>query len=375
MQELRVKRERALLMGLALPGGRAQAEESLEELRRLTLSAGAEVLRAVLQARSKPDPATYFGKGKVEEIHALAGELDCRLVVADCELKPSQQRELEGALALKVLDRTQLILDIFAQRAQRAEGKLQVELAQLSYLLPRLQGMGAILSRLGGGIGTRGPGESKLETDRRRIRDRMVQLRHEISEVARTRLLQRQGRRFRGAALAALAGYTNAGKSTLFNLLTGGQVYTQDRLFATLDPSVRALKGCGRAPLLLFDTVGFIRNLPHALVAAFKATLEEIAQADLIVRVVDASTEACGAHLEAVDGVLAEIFSARGRGAYESRRTMLVFNKTDLASPAELQTLRRRYPSAWFLSAWTGQGVLEFSAEQKRRMEPARIQG
>ena len=363
--------ERCLLLGLSLQGAQAEALESMLELRRLAESAGAEVLGSELQQRRAPDPALYFGEGKVEEIKQLAQGLDCSLLVVNDELKPSQQRNLEGALELKIIDRTQLILDIFAQRAQTAEGKLQVELAQLSYLLPRLVGMGSILSRLGGGIGTRGPGETKLETDRRRLRERIAQLKEEMDAVARTRGLHREHRRKSRAYCVALAGYTNAGKSSLFNALTDGAAFVEDRLFATLDPTVRPVNTArpGALPLLLSDTVGFIRKLPHSLVAAFRATLEEIAEADLIVRVLDASSPQFEAHLATVDEVLEDILREQGSPALAERASMLVFNKCDLLKPAQIKALKEAWPKAAFVSALDGSQLAELAEEFQRRSQ------
>jgi GTP-binding protein HflX len=352
-------REAAILCGLSRPDGQEEARESMLELERLAETAGAEVRGSMLQARKSPDPATYFGEGKVAQMLEEAKRLDCGLLLVDDELRPSQQRNLEEATGLKVLDRTQLILDIFAGRARTGEGKLQVELAQLSYLLPRLVGMGRILSRLGGGIGTRGPGESKLESDRRRLRERIGMLGREIDELSRTRGLQRAKRRKSRAFCAALAGYTNAGKSSLFNALTGGEAYVKDQLFATLDPTVRPVKleRPGALPLLLSDTVGFIRRLPHSLVAAFRATLEEISEADLILRVLDASSPNFEAQLATVDEVLEEIFRERGQEPLASRQSLLVFNKVDLLSAARLKALKEAWPKAHFVSALEGKGL------------------
>ena len=363
--------EQALLVGVSLNASAvADAEASLLELERLADSAGAQVVGSLLQARRSLDPATYIGAGKVELLKAKAEETGAGLVIFDDELRPSQQRNLEEALDLKVLDRTQLILDVFASRASTNEGRLQVELAQLSYLLPRLTGMGKSLSRLGGGIGTRGPGESKLEADRRRLRDRIAQLRDEIEQVSRTRSQQRQRRRRSRAKVAALAGYTNAGKSSLFNALTDSKVYVQDRLFATLDPTVRplAMSGAAPLPLLLVDTVGFVRKLPHALVAAFRATLEEVAEADVVLRLVDAADPAWPMHLAAVDEVLAEVYKLYLHERPEPE-AWLVFNKTDLLGPAKLKALKAAYPDAHFVSALNGQGQQALKEALRARME------
>jgi GTP-binding protein HflX len=366
-----LSKEPALLAALILPDTQEVALESMEELKRLAETAGAEVLDVVQQGRRAPDPATYFGEGKVEMIKQRAEELGCRLVIVDDELRPSQQRNLEEATGLTVLDRTQLILDIFAQRAQTGEGKLQVELAQLSYLLPRLVGMNNALSRLGGGIGTRGPGETKLESDRRRLRDRIAGLRHEIDGISKTRGLHREKRKKSRAFSVALAGYTNAGKSSLFNALTEGEAYVKDQLFATLDPTVRPilLPRPGPVQLLLSDTVGFIRKLPHSLVAAFRATLEEISEADLIIRLLDASSPGFEAQLATVDGVLDEIFKEAELPPLNERETLLVFNKVDLLSAARLKALKAAWPRSLFVSATTGLGLPALVAALQERSE------
>lgn len=363
--------EGAWLAGVALGGqDLAEARRSLDELARLAESAGAVVVGRSLQARRGPDPATYLGSGKVQELGAQAQAAGADLVVFDDELKPSQQRNLEAALGRKVLDRTQLILDVFSTRAATNEGRLQVELAQLSYLLPRLTGMGRALSRLGAGIGTRGPGESKLEADRRRLRDRIALLRGQIAQAARTRALQRRGRRERRAQVAVLTGYTNAGKSSLFNALTRADVYAADRLFATLDPTVRPLgpEAGSPVPLLLVDTVGFVRKLPHDLVAAFRATLEEVAESDLVLRVVDAADPAWEAQLEAVEEVLGEVQRLYGRGR-PAPEAWLVFNKVDRLGPARIKALRRSRPQAHLVSALEGQGLDGLRRALRERLE------
>ncbi|HEY7924621.1 MAG TPA: GTPase HflX, partial [Vicinamibacteria bacterium] len=319
--------ERALLVGLAQGSrDRARSEASLDELAQLAASAGARVVGQELQERSRRDPATLIGRGKVGEVKARCALEKVELVLFDEELSPAQQRNLEKEIERKTLDRTQLILDIFARRARTREGRLQVELAQLDYLLPRLAGRGVLLSRLGGGIGTRGPGETKLETDRRRIRQRIQSVRREIEHVRRERLTRREARARREAPVVALVGYTNAGKSTLFNALTRGGAAVSDQLFMTLDPLVRKVRlGPGRE-LMLVDTVGFVRKLPHSLVAAFRATLEEVVEADLLLHVVDASSDGVEEREAAVNGVLEEI------GAGE-RPSLLVLNKADRAEP------------------------------------------
>jgi GTP-binding protein HflX len=304
----------------------------------------------VVQERPQPDAATLIGRGKVAEVADVVRDSEANLVVFDDDLSPAQQRNLEGALETKTIDRTQLILDIFARRARTREGRLQVELAQLSYFLPRLAGRGTLLSRLGGGIGTRGPGETKLETDRRRIRQRIQAIRREIEHVRRERSTRRAARRRREAPVAALVGYTNAGKSTLFNVLSQGGAVVSDQLFMTLDPLVRRVPlGRGR-DVLIVDTVGFIQKLPHALVAAFRATLEEVAEADLLLHVIDASASEPGEREAAVEGVLAEI------GAGERPR-ILVLNKIDRLPDTRVEALSRERTGSVLVSARTGEGV------------------
>ncbi len=348
-------RERCILVGLDLPDSAWDLDESLDELERLAESAGAEVLGRLTQARRRPDPGKYLGAGKLEELRELVSATEANLVIFDDELSPAQGRNLERALEVKIIDRTQLILDIFAQRARTKEGKLQVELAQLRYLLPRLAGIGASLSRLGGGIGTRGPGETKLEVDRRRIRSRMADIRRELEDVMRSRAEQRRGREAALAPVCALVGYTNAGKSTLLNRLTGSEVYADDRLFATLDPTVRRARLPGGGSVLLVDTVGFIRKLPHELVAAFRATLEEVTEADLLVHVVDLSSPDWYDQARAVDVVLRELGAA-------DKPTVMAFNKIDRVDPAEVQMIVRRTPRAAAISAATGEGLDELLA-------------
>lgn len=350
LQENQTPGERCVLAGLDLASGSWDLEESLDELARLAESAGAVVVGRVTQARANPDPATYFGSGKVEELKAFVDAVEADLVVFDDELTPAQARNLETSLDIKVLDRTQLILDIFAQRAQTREGKLQVELAQLRYLLPRLAGIGASLSRLGGGIGTRGPGETKLEVDRRRIRTRMADIRRELADVMKSRSLQRRGREAALAPVCALVGYTNAGKSTLINKMTGSDVYADDRLFATLDPTVRQAALPGGGSILLVDTVGFIRKLPHELVAAFRATLEEVVEADLLIHVVDLSSADWYDQARAVHEVLQELGAA-------DKPIVTAFNKIDQVDPVEAAAAVARTPHAAGISARTGDGL------------------
>jgi GTP-binding protein HflX len=342
------------------------AEESLEELAVLTRSAGGGVVARMLQSRPMREAATLIGRGKVEELTSLVAEMDADLVVVDHELTPTQHRNLERALDCKVLDRTQLILDIFARRARTREGQLQVELAQLNYMLPRLAGHGIEMSRLGGGIGTRGPGETQLETDRRRIFRRIRKIEKDLDGVRAGRSIQRRQRQAVPLVTIALVGYTNAGKSTLFNRLTGAGVLVDARMFATLDPTVRAVSLPSHRRALLSDTVGFIRNLPTTLVKAFRATLEEVTQASLLLHVVDAASPHAAEETSHVMKVLAEIDAG-------STLQLLVFNKFDLLpdSGADREALCRRVLSAASsrfdgmtvpVSARTGEGLEELLA-------------
>ncbi len=332
-----------------MPAGIADADDSLRELKELALSAGARVVGTALQRMPEPDPATLLGRGKVNEIRAEARAAGADLVIFDHDLTPTQLRNLEKVLDLKVVDRTQIILDIFARRARSREGQLQVELAQLNYLLPRLSGHGAVLSRLGGGIGTRGPGEQQLEYDRRRIRRRIRILGQGIERVRSQRALHRAHRRDRNLATVALVGYTNAGKSTLFNALTSAGVVTSARMFATLDPTVRAMPLGTHRTALLSDTVGFIRKLPPHLVAAFRATLEELEDARLLLHVTDASDPNHASQDAAVETMLDELGVA-------STPRLHVWNKADLLAPADLRKLEAEEQSL-AVSAQTGEGL------------------
>ena len=321
-------RERAVLVGMVTSrdgqGGKEAENAALEELAQLADTAGVEVLDALIQVRETADARFLIGRGKVQELKQRLEALEANVVIFDQELSGAQVRNLEHALDAKIIDRTQLILDIFAQRARTREGKLQVELAQLSYLLPRLAGHYSNLSRLGGGIGTRGPGETKIETDRRHIRRRIGELKRQLEEVKRHRSLHRERRRKTGAYQVALVGYTNAGKSTLLQQLTGAETPAENKLFATLDPTSRAMTLPNGKNIVVSDTVGFIQRLPHDLVAAFRATLEEVNEADLILHVVDGSSPQRDRRIEVVNEVLEEL------GAH-GKDQLLIFNKMDLA--------------------------------------------
>lgn len=327
-------------------------EESLAEFRELVLSAGGQVAAELIQRRPRPDPATLVGSGKVEEIAAVAASTNADLVLFDHDLSPTQLRNLEAALPCRVLDRTQLILDIFARHARTREGQLQVELAQLEYMLPRLTGRGKSMSQLGGGIGTRGPGETKLETDRRRIQRRIDHLKLSLESVRRVRRQQRQRREAVPVPTVALVGYTNAGKSSLFNAITGAQVLSSARMFATLDPKLRAIELPSRRRVLLSDTVGFIRNLPHTLVTSFRATLEEVAQAEVLLHVRDASSTYGDEQKAQVEKVLGELESL-------SKPRIEVLNKIDLLPEDERrQVMQRALVNGEVpVSALTGEGV------------------
>ena len=378
-----VRLERVVLVGLELPTAHASttgpagarhgsaveladaqdAETSLAELAALAETAGSHVVDALIQKRDHPDPATYLGSGKAKELAEMVRDADADTVVVDGALAPSQRRALEDVVNAKVVDRTALILDIFAQHAKSREGKAQVELAQLEYLLPRLRGWGDSMSRQAGGrvaggagIGSRGPGETKIELDRRRIRDRMAKLRREIKAMAPSREVKRGSRRRGPIPSVAIAGYTNAGKSSLMNRLTDAGLMVQDALFATLDPTVRKAETSDGRVYTLTDTVGFVRNLPHELIEAFRSTLEEVAGADLVLHVVDAAHPDPLSQVAAVREVLADI-----PGALDVPE-LIVLNKADLADPVTLAALRTRLPGALTVSAYTGEGIDELRA-------------
>ena len=349
--------ERVVLVGVWTEGTAQMAENSLAELRALAETAGSEVLDGLIQRRDKPDPATYIGSGKVTELRQVVVATGADTVICDGELSPSQLRQLEEKLKVKVVDRTALILDIFAQHAKSKEGKAQVELAQMSYLLPRLRGWGGSLSRQvggraagGAGIGGRGPGETKIETDRRRIRDKMSKLRGEIKEMKISRDTKRQERRRHRVPSVAIAGYTNAGKSSLLNVLTDAGVLVENALFATLDPTVRQTRTTDGRIYTLTDTVGFVRHLPHQLIDAFKSTLEEVEDADLIVHVVDGSHPDPFEQIRAVREVFAEI------GASDIPE-IIAINKVDAADSAVVMHILRTEPNSYAFSARTGFGM------------------
>ena len=345
----RTRPQSAVLLAVGSP--RRDWENSLEELADLARSAGAAIVGSIVQMRDKPDPALFLGRGKAEEARDLITREQAEIAIADADLTPVQQRNLERIVRVPTIDRTGLILDIFAQRARSSEGKLQVQFAQLMYTLPRLAGRGIFLSRLAGGIGTRGPGETKLEVDRRRIRRRLQVLKDEMKQIAKHRSVQRSARKESRIPLASLVGYTNAGKSTLINALCGSDVFVSDALFATLDPTVRRLALPAGANILISDTVGFIRDLPAQLMTAFRATLEEVAEADILIHVLDASRPDVIECAEAVTRVLADLGAA-------DKPMLTALNKADLVSDrALLRQLERRFKPALAVSALKGAGL------------------
>ncbi len=361
--DLEVVRQRALLVGTGIGTRSVEvAEESLAELARLTDTAGADAVEIVLQRRDHPDSRTYIGKGKAEELRESVKALDIDVVIFDDELSPAQQRNLEKIFEVDVVDRVALILDIFAQHAASQEGMLQVELAQLRYQMPRLRGRGGVLSQQGGGIGTRGPGETQLEVDRRRIQRRVARLERDLSELVRKRATQRKARMKIPMPNVALVGYTNAGKSTVLNRITEAGVLVENRLFSTLDPTTRRLRLSGGEIVLVSDTVGFVRRLPHQLVEAFRSTLEEVADADLLLHIVDAGAADIVGQVAAVRAVLAEV------GASDLPEYMVI-NKIDTVDDATIAEVRRILPDAICVSALTGEGIsdlLELIASQLR---------
>jgi GTP-binding protein HflX len=360
--------ERVFLVGVELKSrDRAELRESLDELAELAQTAGAEVVSDGIQKMESPNAATFIGKGKAEEFSNFCKRHDVDTVIFDDELSPAQSRNLEKILECKILDRTALILDIFAQRARTREGKMQIELAQLQHLLPRLTKFWGHLSRQAGGIGMRGgEGESQLEADRRKVQERIDKIERDLDAVRRQRATQRAGRQRSNWPLASIVGYTNAGKSTLLNALTGADVLAKDILFATLDPTTRRLKLPTNQNVLLTDTVGFIKKLPHGLVEAFKATLEEVVQADLLLHVVDISHPQAEEQIAAVNSVLAEI------GANE-KPTIMIFNKMDkLDGSGALNRLQEKFPHAVGISAATGEGISTLLAELGTQLRPTR---
>ncbi|MBQ3888481.1 MAG: GTPase HflX [Clostridia bacterium] len=359
LHENTTETERAVLIGVDT--GEYDAESSLAELARLAETAGAEVVAEVLQRREAPDPGLYLGRGKIEELTDLCKSLEPDLIIADGELSPAQQKNLENVGDVRVVDRTTLILDIFAQRALSGEGKVQVELAQLQYALPRLGGKGTALSRLGGGIGTRGPGESKLESDRRHIRRRITALKKELDALEARRTRYRERRKKDGVQTVALVGYTNAGKSTLMNALTNAGVLSENKLFATLDPTARALTLPDGAQVLLIDTVGFIRRLPHKLVEAFKSTLDEAVTADVVLNVCDAADPECAEQCRVTTDLLTEL----GCG---DKPVITVLNKCDVVT----ENLLPMVPNWVRVSAKTGEGLPDLLQKVAAALPPSR---
>lgn len=370
--------ERVVLVGVWTEGSAADADASMAELAALAETAGSEVLEGLVQRRDKPDPSTYIGSGKAQELRQIVVATGADTVICDGELSPAQLTALEKVVKVKVIDRTALILDIFAQHATSREGKAQVALAQMEYMLPRLRGWGESMSRQaggraggsGGGVGLRGPGETKIETDRRRIRERMSKLRREIKDMKQVRDTQRSRRLHSDVPSIAIVGYTNAGKSSVLNTLTGAGVLVQNALFATLEPTTRRGEFDDGRPLVLTDTVGFVRHLPTQLVEAFRSTLEEVVDADLLVHVVDGSDTNPMAQIEAVREVIREVQSDHHAAPAPE---LLVVNKIDAASDLTLAQLRRALPGAVFVSAHTGEGIERLRTRMGELVEPREV--
>jgi GTP-binding protein HflX len=360
--------ERALLVGLELSDdSKWDHAESLQELGELVKSAGGEVVETMIQRRKSPTAAYYIGPGKANELADLCKKENVGTVIFNDELSPAQSRNLEKVFERKILDRTQLILDIFAQRAKSKDGKLQIELAQLQYLLPRLTGMWTHLSRQSGGIGTRGPGETQLEVDRRRVTEKIARLSRELDDVRQQRTVQRQGRLRQHWPIVSLVGYTNAGKSTLLNRMTHAEVYAADKLFATLDPTTRQFVLPNKQKLLITDTVGFLKQLPHHLIESFKATLEEVAEADLLLHVVDLSHPLYEQQMAAVQTVLEELHAW-------GKQMIVVFNKIDrVTNPALIEFCLKKYPHSVAISSVTGEGLDQLFSEIEHQVKSWRL--